>query len=189
MPAVLPELAPAPPAPAPVMVVTQTPPAVRWLPLLAVALVALNILLGGGFWLAKRLKTVGCNACGQRTDKSHADCPFRDRNAIARLVVLDGPDAGQTLPLRLGANILGRSPRAQVRVRGRRISWRRHGVLTIEGARALYTPRPPSRWRRGIRDRVNGWPVREPRLLGIGALLTVGERRLRFEVKPDVLKE
>lgn len=150
----------------------------KW-PFIAAGIACL-VLAAAAFFLQKKRQNPECNACGRAVDKTHRRCPFRDTHVVARLIVLDGPLAGRTLPLRRGDSAIGRSPTSTVRIGGRGVSWHRHGVLSIEGNKILYNPRgAPGK------DRVNGWPVSEPRLLGAGYVLQVGERQLRLEVKID----
>ncbi len=173
MTATIPELNEREPVPPPV------PPASP-LPYAAGAVVGLTVLVLAGAWARRRLKNAECNACGRLVDKTHKRCPFRASDVAARLVVLDGPMAGRTLALRPGDSSIGRAPTSPVALGGRGVAWHRHGVITVEGNRVLYTPRRGA----GV-DRVNGWPVTEARLLGAGYVLQIGERKLRLEMRSD----
>ena len=126
-----------------------------------------------------RAKTTGCSTCGSRVALDHSDCPFRKSSCVARLVYIGGPSAGQTIPLLAGATRLSRFPlRGEGKaISGRKIDWFNHGTITIEGSKAIYTPV------RFSRDRINGWLVNEPRLLGVGGMLRIGDQNLRFEMK------
>lgn len=185
---VIPELTPPPPPSANVPVaapekeLAAAPPVDTTDPVAAagIALVIAGTVLVAGAWAMRRKQTVACNGCGHRAKNSYSDCPFRAKNVVGSLVVLDGKHAGRTLALLSGDNVIGRSPRAMVPVDSRKISWRRHATLKIEGGKALYIPEA----KRGV-DRVNGWPVAEPRLLGVGHVIQIGERKLRFEAKPE----
>jgi hypothetical protein len=128
-----------------------------------------------------RAKTTGCSTCGSRVYRDHSDCPFRKSNCVARLVYIGGPNAGQTIPLLAGATRLSRFGfrGAGIAVSGRKIDWFNHGTIIIDGSKAIYTPV------RFSRDRINGWLVNEPRLLGVGGVLRIGDQNLRFEMKPQ----
>jgi hypothetical protein len=132
-------------------------------------------------YLKFRSTTVACNTCGYRVKIDHSDCPFRDADCVARLVVVSGRYAGQTIPIRRGETHMARFALAGgvTKIRGRGIRWKRHGTISLDGQKALYTPAKPGR------DRLNGWRVYEPRLIGIGSVLTLGDQMLRFEVKPQ----
>jgi hypothetical protein len=184
LPAVIPDLLPPPPAPPEVVGPPKPAPGPeRWVAIGAAAVVVVAASALGVRHLRHRARTTTCNSCGRRVAKSYSDCGFRDKSVVARLVVLDGAHSGRIIPLRTGDNELGRLPWTRVPVRDRGVRWRRHGTLRIEGTKALYTPAPSGRRRR--RDRVNGWPVTEPRLLGVGYVLQVGPRKLRFEARND----
>ena len=129
-----------------------------------------------------RAKTTGCSTCGSRVYRDHSDCPFRKSNCVARLVYIGGPNAGQTIPLLAGATRLSRFGfrGAGIAVSGRKIDWFNHGTIIIDGSKAIYTPV------RFSRDRINGWLVNEPRLLGVGGVLRIGDQNLRFEMKPQI---
>ena len=126
--------------------------------------------------------TTACNTCGHRVARDHNDCPFRKSECVARLVVIGGKFAGQTIPILKGETLIARYPRgmAGVKLRGKGIRWWRHGTIRLDGQKAIYTPAKLGK------DRVNGWLVTEPRLLGIGSVLTIGDQTVRFEVKPQV---
>jgi hypothetical protein len=79
-----------------------------------------------------------------------------------------------------GETSIGRFPKSGARIKGKNISWFNHGTIRIDGQKALYSPRKSGR------DRINGWIVHEPRLLGVGSLLSIGDQKLRLEVKPSV---
>lgn len=145
--------------------------------LIALALVGLYM----GFRMFKgRVNTVSCNTCGMRVRKDHADCRFRKPDCIARFVFVSGPHAGMTIPLVRGPNrISSLSRRGVVLPRGG-VSWFNHGTLVIDGFKAAYTPKKMDR------DRINGWPVTETKLVGIGHVLKIGVHTLRFEIKPSM---
>jgi hypothetical protein len=132
-------------------------------------------------WLQIRRTTESCNTCGLRVLKNHSDCPFRRGDCVARLVVIGGKYAGQTIPIMKGETIISRFPKngAGAQLRGRKISWRNHGSIKLDGTKALYTPKKAGR------DRINGWLVNEPRLLGVGSVISIGDQKVRFEVKPS----
>lgn len=151
--------------------------------ILAVIGILLTALLVVIPFMRHRIKTTKCSSCDVRVLRDHSDCPFRKSTCVARLVYIGGPNAGQTVPLLSGVNGLSRFRiRAHTTViSGKKIAWLHHGTINIEGAKAIYTPMKPSR------DRVNGWLVSEPRLLGVGSVLRLGDQNLRFEMKPQVM--
>jgi hypothetical protein len=136
-------------------------------------------------YLKMRSRTTDCNTCGLRVARDHADCPFRQPDCVARLVVVSGRYAGQTIPILKGETRFARFPvaKAAKKIRGRGIRWRHHGTITLDGQKVLYTPAKLGR------DRVNGWKVYEPRLLGVGSVLTIGDQMLRFEIKPQFSRQ
>lgn len=143
------------------------------------------ISLGGlGLLMSKQIKnymaTTACSTCGVRVKLDHSDCPFRKPDCVARLVVVGGTNAGQTIPVTKGETSLARFSKSGARIKGKNIAWFKHGTIRLDGQKALYSPKKPGR------DRINGWLVHEPRLLGIGSVLTIGDQRLRFEVKPQI---
>ncbi len=142
---------------------------------------AIAVWLGrkGYHWFKVRAKTLACNSCGHRVSKDYSNCPFRSPECVARLVVIGGIYAGQTIPIAKGETLLARFPRggAGVKIRGRKISWWGHGRIQLDGHKALYLPSKVGR------DRINGWTVHEPRLLGVGSVLQIGNQTVRFEVK------
>ena len=129
--------------------------------------------------LKKRMATTVCGTCTTRVALDFGDCPFRKAQCVGRLVFIGGPLAGRTLPLMKGPNPISRFAKGGLRLSGSGISWRSHGVLIVDGEKAVYEPA------RVGRDSINGWPVREARLLGIGHILELGSHKLRFEVKPQ----
>jgi hypothetical protein len=98
--------------------------------------------------------------------------------------VIGGPYAGQTIPIMAGGNVIARFnwSSEKAKVRGRKIRWWNHGAIQLDGQKAIYTPSILSR------DRINGWLVHEPRLLGIGSILSIGDQTLRFEVKTQTYR-
>lgn len=153
---------------------------------LIIAILIASVLISASGYVAYRQYkirsvTTACNTCGHRVARDHQDCPFRKSECVARLVVIGGKYAGQTIPILKGETLIARFPRASagVQLRGRKISWWRHGTIRLDGQKAIYTPSKFGR------DRINGWLVNEPRLLGIGSILTIGDQSVRFEVKPQ----
>ncbi len=143
--------------------------------LMGVILVAWSVRV-----IRRHSHTVSCQTCSSRVALDHSDCPFRKSETVARFVVVGGKNAGQTIPVRKGETVIGRYPNSGVRISGRGIAWFNHGVVRLDGQKAIYSPAKSGR------DRINGWIVNEPRLLGVGSLLCVGDQKLRFEVKPQV---
>jgi len=130
--------------------------------------------------LKVRMDSTACNTCGSRVQMDHSDCPFRKSECAARLVVVGGANAGQTIPVMKGETIIARFPKTGAAVDGKNIAWFHHATIRLDGQKALYSPAKAGR------DRVNGWLVHEPRLLGVGSVLTIGDQKLRFEVKPQM---
>ena len=132
-------------------------------------------------YLKRRAITTHCNTCGYIVAKDHSDCPFRRGECVARLVVVGGRHAGQTIPIMKGETRIARFAKAGsgVKISGRGIRWWNHGSINLDGHKAVYVPVKLGR------DRVNGWVVHEPRLLGIGSVLAIGDQLLRFEIKPQ----
>lgn len=151
---------------------------------LIVGTLILVLLLGGMVVSVRkyykfRSKYRFCETCALYVEKDHSDCPFRRSECIARLVVIGGRHAGQTIPIMKGETLIARFPRVGAKVRGKGIRWFGHGSIKLDGYKALYVPKNFGR------DRVNGWLVHEPRLLGVGSILAIGDQKLRFEVKPQ----
>lgn len=134
---------------------------------------------GAKFFFRNRNTTL-CQTCSVRVKPDHSDCPFRKAETVARLVVIGGKDAGLTIPVMKGETVIARFPKSGAKISGRDIAWFNHGAIRLDGQKALYTPSKPAR------DRINGWLVHEPRLLGVGNILTIGDQKLRFEVKPQI---
>jgi hypothetical protein len=139
------------------------------------------LIVGVRRWIHKRRTMNDCQTCGFTVLKNHSDCPFRRGDCVARLVVVGGKYAGQTIPIMKGETNIARFPKggSGVKLRGRKIGWWSHGTIKLDGTKALYTPGKAGR------DRINGWLVQEPRLLGVGSVLTIGDQTVRFEVKPS----
>ena len=154
----------------------------RWSRLILIAVSILGIVFGSRFirkYLKHRHETVECNSCGERVTRDHSDCPFRRPDCAARLVVIGGALAGQTFPIMKGETTISRFSSNGIKIKGRGIRWWGHGTIMLDGHKAIYTPSKFGR------DRINGWLVHEGRLLGVGSVLTVGNQKLRFEVKPQ----
>lgn len=126
-----------------------------------------------------RLRTASCSTCSARVKKDHSDCSFRKSDCIARLVFVSGPFAGMTFPLMRGPNRISAFAGSGVVLPRGGVSWFNHGTIVVDGFKAAYTPKKLGK------DLVNGWPVHETRLLGIGHVLKIGKHQLRFEVKPQ----
>lgn len=145
--------------------------------LLIVLIIAITIIMYR--IIKKRMRTNDCNTCGLRVKRDHSDCAFRKPDCIARLVFISGPFAGMTFPLLRGPNRLSAFAKTGVVLPRGGVSWLNHGTIVVDGFKAAYTPKKQGR------DHVNGWPVHETRLLGIGHVLKIGNHHLRFEVKPQ----
>lgn len=137
----------------------------------AASMVSLIVVLRR-YWRRRKLTTI-CNQCGWRVDREYKACPWQNHECVARLTVLAGPDMGRQLPLFAGRNSLGSGSRCTVVLRKSQGIKRKHSWIEIQGERALYSTTGS--------DRVNGWLVREPRLLGSGSIINIGELQLFFE--------
>jgi hypothetical protein len=152
------------------------------------ALIVTGILcLIGAFYIVfarikRRFKTTKCNTCNDRVYKNYSNCQFRHKDCVGRLVVLNGPQLGQTLPLMRGANPISVFGKTGIRLSmASRIRWLNHGCIRIENSRIAYEPK------KGGVDFINGWPVPETKLLGQGHLLQLGKVAFRVEINPKVL--
>jgi hypothetical protein len=114
--------------------------------------VAIGIVGGLIFWAYRyfkfRLVTTACSTCGVRVELDHSDCPFRKSECAARLVVIGGANAGQTIPVMKGETIIAKFPKAGAKVKGRHIAWFNHGTIRLDGQKALYSPAKFGRERR-----------------------------------------
>ncbi len=144
-----------------------------------IILMGIGLIFGGYTHIAHRLKTVSCNTCDRRVLKNHSDCPFRNKASVARLVFVDGPKAGMTLPLVKGTNVISALGSKNVRLPFGGVSLFNHGQLIVDSTKIIYQPTRPGK------DLLNGWPVREPKLMGQGHILRLGRHKLRLEVKPQ----
>lgn len=149
-----------------------------WIGLIVLLLTVLGVLK----FFNVRAKKLLCSTCNCRVLLDHSDCPYRKPSCVARLVYIGGPFAGQTIPLLNGENKLasGLWYTGGMKVLGSGIDWFHHGSITIEGSKAIYSPKKLAR------DRINGWLVHEPRLLGIGSVIKLGDQNLRFETKSHI---
>lgn len=148
-----------------------------------VLVVLIVIVLGVLKFFNVRAKKLLCSTCKWHVLRDHSDCPYRKPSCVARLVYIGGPFAGQTIPLLNGENKLARGfwYTSGTKVFGSNIDWFHHSSITIEGSKAIYSPKKLAR------DRINGWLVHEPRLLGIGSVIKLGNQNLRFEAKSHTL--
>lgn len=151
----------------------------RFLMIVLLIVICIAIIINTFSIVRKRLKTTDCNTCGARVKKDHSNCAFRKPDCIARLVFVSGRYAGMTFPLIRGSNRLSAFAQSGVVLPRGGVSWFNHGTIVVDGFKAAYTPKKQGR------DSINGWPVHETRLLGIGHVLKIGKHQLRFEVKPQ----
>lgn len=152
---------------------------IRFLQIVGLIIFALGLVIFAQRKIVHRLRSTDCNTCGARVKKDHSDCMFRKPECIARLVFVSGPFAGMTFPLVRGPNRISAFARDGVVLPRGHVSWFNHGTIVVDGFKAAYTPKKLGR------DLINGWPVQETRLLGIGHVLKIGDHHLRFEVKPQ----
>lgn len=126
----------------------------------------------------RRVNSTSCNTCGSRVRSDHADCAFRKADCIARLVFVSGPFAGRTCPVMRGPNRISAMANSGVVLPRGGVRWFNHGTIVADGFKVAYTPIKPDK------DRINGWPVTETRLMGQGHILKIGVHQLRLEIKP-----
>ena len=151
-----------------------------------VALGAAIVLVVLSLWLVIRMrlkhsqKFVVCKTCLAEVARDFSDCPFRESECVGRLVVVGGRNSGVSYPVFSGENTLGASSSCSIRLpRGRGIA-AQHATLLVKDRKALYDTSA------GVgRDRVNGWPCHEPRLVGTGSSIRIGTCHLRFEARTE----
>lgn len=151
----------------------------RFLQIVALIVVCMVLVVLVHRTIRYRLRTSSCSTCSARVKKDHSDCAFRKPDCIARLVFVTGPFAGMTFPLMRGPNRISALAKSGVVLPRGGVHWFNHGTIVVDGFKASYTPKKLGK------DLVNGWPVHETRLLGIGHVLRIGRHQLRFEVKPQ----
>lgn len=126
-------------------------------------------------FLLKR-RSVGCVTCGFRVSSTFQDCPFRSAKCFGRLSVVQGPALGMEFPLFSGENTFGTSGSNTIHWADKKMS-RKHGKIVITKRKALFIPT------KGAHSRVNGMIATEPRLLGSGTVLRVGESMCKIDLK------
>lgn len=127
------------------------------------------------FYFLKR-NSAGCGKCGFRVHRTFHDCPFKNPKTFGRLSVIQGPALGAEFPLFSGINTIGRG-------KGNTIHWnagglaKKHARITVMQRKALFEPV------KGSETRINGVRIAEPRLLGSGTILRIGETVCRVDFK------
>lgn len=132
--------------------------------------------IGVFFWIWLRKKAHVCQDCTYVVENNFSDCPFRNSKCYGRLSVIHGTMTGKVFPLFSGDNSLGSRRSSTVRLKGRGIEGL-HAKIVLSKRKALLTPMSPS----GIR--VNGFLTTEPRLVGSGTVLRIGEVICRLDFK------
>ena len=123
-------------------------------------------------------ETTVCNSCGIRVAKNYANCPFKQADCVAKLTVLSGVHVGRQFPLFSGRNSLGKSSKCTIQVKDHMGIKRRHAFIEIKNGKAVFSTLSPF-------DRINGWPVSEPRLIGKGSVVSLNGMQLHFESRPE----
>lgn len=127
------------------------------------------------WWLLKKREHV-CGDCLFVVARNFQDCPFRNSKCYGRLSVIQGPQMGKVFPLFSGENTLGRKRSCMIRLKGQGIS-REHAKIVLSKRKALYTPF------KGSESRINGVRTIEPRLLGSGSVIRLGDLVCRVDFK------
>jgi len=156
-------------------------PPTWWFDVLLVVGALVAVILLGRFirtrWRLQR-ETRICNSCGARVVNDFSNCPFRHTGCVAKLTVLSGPHLGRQYPLFLGRNSIGSGRRCTIQIRGNQGIRRRHAFIEIKNERAQFSTLAGQ-------DRVNGWLVHEPRLIGSGSVIALNGMQLFFEIRPE----
>lgn len=126
------------------------------------------------YWLRKKAHV--CQDCSFVVERNFSDCPFRNNKCYGRLSIIHGPMTGKVFPLFSGDNSLGRSRSNTIRLKGSGIQ-RMHAKIVLSKRKALLTPLKTC----GVR--VNGVLTTDPRLLGSGSIIRVGDAVCRLDFK------
>ncbi|MEY4064362.1 MAG: Inner rane component of cytoplasmic domain [Pseudomonadota bacterium] len=127
------------------------------------------------FYFLKKT-SAGCQKCGFRVHRSFQDCPFKNQKTFGRLSVIQGPALGAEFPLFSGINTLGRGRFNTIHWNAKGLS-KKHARIIVMQRKALFEPIT------GAETRVNGVRIAEPRLLGSGTILRMGESVCRVDFK------
>jgi hypothetical protein len=151
---------------------------INWLNLLVglIAILSIVLLIVSFFIWRHARRYRMCDVCGHEVRRDFSDCAFRSAKCLGRLVVVSGTDSGRIFPLFEGDNFIGSAADCGVRLAASAVVGK-HSKLTLFKKKALYQVME------GKGDRINGWPLSEPRLLGSGANIRLGNAALRFESK------
>jgi hypothetical protein len=141
-----------------------------------VLVVGLLSLTGGFFWIQLRRKIHVCGDCSYVVSRTFQDCPFRNEKCYGRLSVIQGPAVGAVFPLFSGENLVGTKRSIQIRLKGGGIA-RDHAKIVVSKRKALFVPM------KGGTNRVNGVLTAEPRLLGSGTVVRMGDYVCRVDFK------
>lgn len=152
--------------------------------LLLVVLLAAGAFTARYTWLSARilLRTVRCRTCGLRVKGSFSNCPYRGDNLAGWFSVLSGPGIGMVLPVRQGRNVVGTGGGCDVHLGGNSGVRRKHAEIIVENGKAQLRLLHAATQLKAL-DRVNGFPIVEPRLICNGDVLSLGSVQLRFEAK------
>lgn len=134
------------------------------------------VITGMIFWYRARSKVHSCGDCSFVVGRDFQDCPFRNPKCYGRLSVVQGPLLGKVFPLFSGDNTIGRKRSSTIRLKNKDIL-SEHGKIVISKRKALFTPAA------GSDSRVNGVLATEPRLLGSGCVIKLGETVCRIDFK------
>jgi hypothetical protein len=127
------------------------------------------------------MRSVRCRTCGLRVKRSFSNCPYRDNSFAGWLSILNGPDVGMVLPVMEGRNLLGTSDACNIHTgKGYRIR-RKHAELLLDGGKAQLKLLRGGILRHG--DQINGFEIKEPRLLCHGDVVKLGKAFMRFELR------
>ncbi|NBW81097.1 FHA domain-containing protein [bacterium] len=141
-----------------------------------VLVVGLLSLTGGFFWVQLRRKIHVCGDCSFVVARTFQDCPFRNEKCYGRLSVIHGPAIGSVFPLFSGENLIGAKRTSPIRLKGGGIA-REHAKIVLSKRKALFVPS------KGGTNRVNGVLTTEPRLLGSGTVVRMGDYICRVDFK------
>lgn len=139
-------------------------------------IVGILSLTGIFFWFRLKKNVHVCQECSFVVARNFQDCPFRNPKCYGRLSVIHGPLLGKVFPLFSGENTLGSRRSSMVRLRGRGVA-ADHAKIVLSKRKALYSPA------KGSECRINGIAAIEPRLLGSGSVIRIGDCVCRVDFK------
>jgi len=145
--------------------------------LVILASISVILALSGIFvWLYLKKKAHVCRDCTYVVSRHYQDCPFRNEKCYGRLSILQGAIIGNYFPLFSGDNLIGSDRSSTVRLKGKEI-FRQHAKIVISKRKALFMPL------NGSQCRVNGIIATEPRLIGSGSVIRMGDIVCRVDFK------